>query len=130
MTSVNKNLTQGSHTFVLEFYEHTGSARVSLDATLPANGVSAAPSSCGDKKYFGQNQLTVINAENITAMTLTIKVAQTTGVAYSNQYTTFNAGLVTSTHTASGGVRDLHVQTRRRRHHHQRYLDGGGAMVG
>ncbi len=89
-------------TEVVEFYDHTGSAKITLNATLPANGVSAAPSSCGDKKYFGQDQVTVINANNIDSLTLTIKVATTTGVAYSNQYETFTAD-VRSAHSAPTG---------------------------
>jgi Tfp pilus assembly protein PilV len=102
-TTVNVPLTQGSHTFVVEYFDTTGTARVDLDATLPGNEVSAGPRSCGDKRYFGQNQITLATSANISSMSLTIKVAQTTGVTYSDQYVTVQDGRITETHSASGG---------------------------
>jgi large repetitive protein len=102
-TTVNVALTQGSHTFVVEYFDRTGSSRVDLDATLPGNEVSAAPRSCGDKRYFGQNQITLGTSAQITSMSLTIKVAQTTGVTYSDHYVTVPAGRITEGRTTSGG---------------------------
>jgi prepilin-type N-terminal cleavage/methylation domain-containing protein len=102
-TTVNVALTQGSHTFVVEYFNQTGTSRVDLDATLPGNEVSAGPRSCGDKRYFGQNQITLATSATITSLSLTIKVAQTTGVTYSDMYVTVPAGRITETHSTSGG---------------------------
>jgi prepilin-type N-terminal cleavage/methylation domain-containing protein len=101
--TINVVLTQGAHTFEVNYFNLTGSARVDLDATLPGNEVSAGPRSCGDKRYFGQNQITLVNSATITQMSLTIKVAQTAGITYSDMYTTVPAGRITSTHSVSGG---------------------------
>lgn len=98
-----KNLTAGSHTIVVEFYEHLGSARVGLLTTLPGNGVTAVAGTCNDRTYFGESRITFSNSLPVTAMTVTIRIAQTAGVTFNGNYVTFEGGNVSISHITSGG---------------------------
>jgi hypothetical protein len=73
----------------------------------PSNGVTATPSSTlygTSGSSGGQERITIANQYSITAMTITIKVVQTTGVSYSSQSNSFPGGAVTQSSTTSGGI--------------------------
>lgn len=69
-----------------------------------ANGVTAAATSLNYNYYGGQEQLTFANSKAITAMNVTIRVAQTTGVTYNSEYNSFPTGSITQSHSTGGGV--------------------------
>ena len=86
-TTIAKFLA-GTHTLRLEYRETTGTARVSLGTSFSAaamvgsNGVTATVTSTGDG-YYGEDQVVMRNpSDTVSAMTLTIRVAQTPGVVY------------------------------------------------
>jgi prepilin-type N-terminal cleavage/methylation domain-containing protein len=70
----------------------------------PSNGVTAAPSNSNYSYYGGQERLDFTNSSSITAMSITIDVAQTTGVTYDSQFNSFPGGALTQGDTTSGGV--------------------------
>jgi prepilin-type N-terminal cleavage/methylation domain-containing protein len=70
----------------------------------PSNGVTATPSSSNYSYYGGQERLDFTNSSSITAMSITIDVAQTTGVTYNSQFNSFPGGALTQGDTTSGGV--------------------------
>jgi len=101
--SAQKTLSQGPHTMRVEYYERGGLAKATLAMTLLDNGVTATPSVSGDQTFFGQENITVSSTSTITAMNLTIKVAQTTGITFNGQYETYGNGLFVSTNSTAGG---------------------------
>ncbi|MCU1399035.1 MAG: Endoglucanase [Acidimicrobiales bacterium] len=68
------------------------------------NTVTATARSDYGQAYYGESIITLTNAAPITAMTVTINIAQTTGVTYHGQYTDFDAGTVDLTNDTSNGV--------------------------
>jgi general secretion pathway protein G len=70
----------------------------------PSNGVTATPSSSNYSYYGGQERLDFTNSSSITALSITIDVAQTTGVTYNSQFNSFPGGALTQGDTTSGGV--------------------------
>jgi hypothetical protein len=68
-----------------------------------ANGVTATPSTDTYNNY-GLDRLTIANTSSMTALSLKIYVAQTTGVAYSAQSNSFPNGSLTQSSSTSGGV--------------------------
>ena len=74
--------------------------------TLPpkSNGVTVNPASDNYNNYGGQERLALGNTASITALTITINVAQTTGVTFSSQSNSFPGGLVNQTSESSGGA--------------------------
>lgn len=101
--TVTRGLPRGSHTIVVEYYDRIGPAQANLVITSPNNGVTAFESSCGNKRTFGENRIALMNSSTITAMTVTISVAQTPGVTHLSEYVTFGSGVVTTSWTTSGG---------------------------
>jgi hypothetical protein len=80
-------------------------ATTTTSTTLPpSNGVTATPTSTNSNYYSGQETLTLANTHSITALTITIKVQQTTGVSYNSEGSSFAGGSVTQSATTSGGV--------------------------
>jgi hypothetical protein len=80
-------------------------ATTTTSTTLPpSNGVTATPTSTNSDYYSGQETLTLANTHSITALTITIKVQQTTGVSYNSEGNSFAGGSVTQSSTTSGGV--------------------------
>jgi hypothetical protein len=72
-----------------------------------SNGVTAGTSTSQYGGYGGQDILTLANSSSITALSVTINVAQTPGVYYftpSPGYNTYPPGAVTDSETTSGGV--------------------------
>ena len=65
------------------------------------NGVTATGSVASSSGFFGEEDVTVNNTASITALTVTITVAQTTGVSFSGQYNTVG-GQIAMTHTTTG----------------------------
>ncbi|HEX7443194.1 MAG TPA: hypothetical protein VF320_04875, partial [Acidimicrobiales bacterium] len=73
-------------------------------APNPSNGVGAVPSSDNYNNYGGQERLSVTSSKVITAMTITIKVARTTGVAFNGQANSFPGGNLTQSSSVGGGA--------------------------
>ena len=72
--------------------------------TLPqSNGVTASPSNNNYNYYGGQEILALTNPSSITAMTITINVAKTTGVYYNGMFNSFATGALSQGNTTSGG---------------------------
>ncbi len=72
-------------------------------AASRSNGVTAVPTSANYSYYGGQEVITVHNTSAITAMTITIKVAQTTGVTYNSDYNSFPGDAGYNGHSTGGG---------------------------
>jgi hypothetical protein len=70
----------------------------------PSNGVTVVATSQNYNNYGGQEQLTFTNSAAITALSITIKLAQTTGVTYNSQSNSFPGGTITQAHSTGGGV--------------------------
>ena len=58
-------------------------------APSTSNGVGAVPASDNYNNYGGQERLAITNTADITAMTITITVAQTAGVSFNSQANSF-----------------------------------------
>jgi hypothetical protein len=71
--------------------------------TTISNGVTATPSTNTYNGYGGQDILAVRNTRAITAMTITIRVAQTTGVTPNGGYNSFPGGVATTTYGTGSG---------------------------
>ncbi len=82
----------------------TGTPATTTTTTPPSNGVTATTSSSNYNYYGGQELLNFTNSSRITAMTITIDVAQTTGVTYNSQFNSFPGGALTQANATSGGV--------------------------
>jgi general secretion pathway protein G len=79
-------------------------APTTTTSTAPvSNGVTATPSTNTYGNYGGQDILTVSNPKAITALTITIKVAQTTGVTPNGGYESFPGGIATETYGTGSG---------------------------
>ncbi len=65
------------------------------------NGVTATGKVSSNSPWFGEEDVTVGNTANITALTVMITVAQTTGVSYNGMYNTIG-GQIAMTHTTTG----------------------------
>jgi hypothetical protein len=72
--------------------------------TNPSNGVVVVPSSDNYNNYGGQERLSLTDTASITAMTITIRVAQTAGVAFNSQANSFPGGDLTQSAGVVGGV--------------------------
>ena len=72
-------------------------------AASRSNGVTAVPTSANYSSYGGQEIVTVHNTSAITAMTIIIKVAQTTGVTYNSDYNSFPGDAGSNGHSTGGG---------------------------
>jgi prepilin-type N-terminal cleavage/methylation domain-containing protein len=72
--------------------------------TSLSNGVTASTASANYNYYGGQELLNFTNSSSITAMSITIDVAQTTGVTYNSEFNSFPGGALTQGNTTSGGV--------------------------
>ncbi len=70
----------------------------------PSNGATATPASDNYNNYGGQERVTVANTYPITALTITINVAQTAGVTFNSQANGFPGGALRQTSTTSGGT--------------------------
>lgn len=81
----------------------TTTTSTTTTTTAPAaNGVTVVATS-SNGTYFGQDTLTVKNTSKITALSVTINVAQTTGVTYNGEFTTYPGNIGTSAHSNGGG---------------------------
>jgi type II secretion system protein G len=76
----------------------TTSSSTTTTTTAPvSNGVTVTPSvSPGTSAWWGENQLTITNPAPMTALSVTVNVARTTGVNGAGQYTTFWGGTIDS----------------------------------
>jgi hypothetical protein len=71
---------------------------------VQSNGVAATPSSSLYGGYGGQELVSLTNSASITALSITIDVAQTTGVTYNGEFNSFPGGALTENDVTSGGV--------------------------
>jgi hypothetical protein len=69
-----------------------------------SNGVTASASSDNYNDYGGQERVALTNPSSITALTITISVAETTGVTHNSQSNSFPGGDLTQSSRTSGGV--------------------------
>jgi len=72
-----------------------------------SNGVTVTPgtSSFGSNfDYGGQETLVITNASSITAMTVTINAAASSGMSYNSTFNTFPGGVVTFNESSPGGA--------------------------
>ena len=60
-------------------------------------------SNAGDRLYYGESIVTLTNPAPLTAMTVTINVRQTAGVAHLSEYTNSWGGTVSTSSTTAGG---------------------------
>jgi signal peptidase I len=77
---------------------------VAAPCASASNGVTATPSSTNYSNHGGQEVLTFSNSHAITALSVTIRVAQTTGVTYGSEFDSLPAGSITQSESTSGGV--------------------------
>jgi len=70
----------------------------------PSNGVTATPSTTNVNRSGGEEDLAISNTSSITAMTITISIAQTTGVTYSNESNGFPHGSMRQSNSTSDGA--------------------------
>jgi hypothetical protein len=72
--------------------------------TVPrSNGVTVTPSSANSNTYSGDDQLNFTNTSPMTALSITIKVAQTTGTTLAGQWADRFPGNLTMSEGTSGG---------------------------
>jgi prepilin-type N-terminal cleavage/methylation domain-containing protein len=85
----------------------TTTVAAATTTTVLSNGVSAqAAVAGGTNPYWGEGDLALTNTKPITALTVTVVVAKTPGVAYASQWTNFPGNKVTGTTTSdSASVR-------------------------
>jgi signal peptidase I len=76
---------------------------VAAPCASASNGVAAAPSSTNYSNYGGQEVVALTNAHAITALTVTITVAQTTGVTYGSEFNSLPNGSMTQSESTAGG---------------------------
>jgi hypothetical protein len=62
------------------------------------------PASSNYSYYGGQERLTLANSSSITALAITVRVAQTTGLTYNSSSNSFPGGDITEGSSTSGGV--------------------------
>ncbi len=70
----------------------------------PSNGVSVVPTNSNFNNYGGQESLALTNQAAVTAMTIVIKVAQTSGISFNSQSNGFPGGYLTQSSSTAGGV--------------------------
>jgi hypothetical protein len=82
------------------------SLNVAAPCPVPSasNGVAVVPSSDNYNYYGGQERLALTNTAAITAMTITIRVAQTGGIAFNSQANSFPGGDLTQSSGTAGGA--------------------------
>ena len=67
-------------------------------------GVAAGGSfATGTTVYWGEEDVSLINAAPLGRLTVTVAVRRTLGLDYAGQYTTFPGAIVAAAHTVSGG---------------------------
>ena len=80
------------------------------DTTAPvANGVTATPTTNTYGGYGGQDIVTLSNTKAITALTVTINVARTTGVTTNGGYNSFPGGVGSAAWSTGSGFYHLHL---------------------
>ncbi len=103
--TASKVLSAGSHKVVVEYYERGGSAKATL--VVKPTGVTATSAVKQNMRTSGEEDINVTTsstASPITALTLTIVVAQNPGGASLPTFFTSFVGLTQSTSTAGGFI--------------------------
>ncbi len=79
-----------------------GPTTTTTTTTVPkSNGVTVVPAGDNYNNYGGQERLSITNTSSITAMSVVITVAHTTGVSFSSQASSFPGGYLTQSTTTS-----------------------------
>jgi hypothetical protein len=82
----------------------TTSPPTTTTTTTPrSNGVTVSTGSSDYGSYGGQETLSLANPSSITALSITINVAQTTGTSYNTMFNSFPGGAITQANSTSGG---------------------------
>ena len=78
-------------------------APTTTTTTTASNGVTASPTSSNSGGYSGQDIVNLTNSSSITALTVTINVAVTSGLSYNSQFNSLPGGVGTQTNSSGGG---------------------------
>lgn len=83
-----------------------GASTTSTTSTTVAvtNGVTAAASTTGDLRYFGEQIVTLTNTAPLTAMIVTVSITVTPGLTSFRQYNTFWSETTVSSSSVGDGV--------------------------
>jgi hypothetical protein len=82
-----------------------GNSTLASTTTVPANGVTVMASIPYDSTNWGaQEELSLTNPSPITALSITVTVAQTGGLTETQQYDSFPTGSMTDTTSTSGSA--------------------------
>jgi prepilin-type N-terminal cleavage/methylation domain-containing protein len=80
--------------------------------TAVSNGVTATPSVPSNSNPYGaQEELSLTNGPTITALSITITVAQTGGLAETQQYNSFPSGVTNANSTSGSAITYTYVLT-------------------
>jgi hypothetical protein len=69
----------------------------------PSNGVTVTPTSSNYNNYGGQETLSLTNTSAITAMTIVIRVALTSGITFNSQANSYPGGYLIQSSASGGG---------------------------
>ena len=69
----------------------------------PSNGVTATPTSSNYNNYGGQESVAITNTAAITAMTIVIRVALTSGITFNSQGNSYPGGYLSQSSASTGG---------------------------
>lgn len=109
-TFQNTGLTASTtYFFVVEAVDAAGTSAPSAQASATTQqntgtgGVTVTPAVASNSPFFNEEQVRIANTGALTALSVTVVVAPTTGISFSGQYNTAG-GMITQTHstTASG----------------------------
>ncbi len=78
-------------------------APTTTTTTSASNGVTASPTSSNSGGYSGQDIVNLTNSSSLTALTVTINVAVTSGLSYNSQFNSLPGGVGTQTNSSGGG---------------------------
>ncbi|HVA08088.1 MAG TPA: Ig-like domain-containing protein, partial [Acidimicrobiales bacterium] len=103
-TALAANATYTAQASQSDAAGNTGVSSANTFTVSPSNGVTVTPSTTNSSYYSGQDLLSFKNVYSITALSITVQVAQTTGVAFNSQSDSFPHADLAPSHTTSGAV--------------------------
>jgi endoglucanase len=105
--TASSTATLGAATVVVTGAAGSTTRTVSLALTVaaaPAGNVTVTPVVSANSPWFGEQQVRIDHTTPITALSVTIVIQRTTGVAYSGQYNTVGGQVVQSNTSTSAAV--------------------------
>jgi hypothetical protein len=82
----------------------TASATVALNVTAANGSVTITPVVSSNSPFFVEEDLELANTSPITALSITISVARTTGISFSGEYNTVGGGITQGDTSTSSTV--------------------------